>query len=61
MRTLDYFYKNYVISFLETLADIGESIIEAFSMVFSWLIFLLLFITLPLWIIPYKIYQNKKE
>ena len=59
MRTLDYFYENYVRTFIDFCKELGESAINLFLILISWLLGVCLFITIPLWIIPYKLWKMK--
>lgn len=59
MRILDYFYENYLRTFIEFCEELGESAINLFLVLVSWLLGVGLFITIPLWIIPYKLWKRK--
>lgn len=59
MRILDYFYENYLRIFIEFCEDLGDSTINLFLILVSWLLSVGLFITIPLWIIPYKLWKRK--
>ena len=66
MRILDYFYENYLCTFIDFCEELGESAINLFLIFISWLLsvasWLLgigLFTTIPLWIIPYKLWKRK--
>lgn len=59
MRILDYFYENYLRTFIEFCEELGESAINLFLTFVSWLLGVGLFITIPLWIIPYKLWKRK--
>ena len=59
MRTLNYFYENYVRTFIEFCEEFGESAINLLLTLVSWLLCVGLFITIPLWIIPYKSWKRK--
>lgn len=58
MRILDYFYENYLRTFIEFCEELGESAINLFLTLISWLLGVGLFITIPLWIIPYKLWKR---
>lgn len=59
MKILDYFYENYLRTFIDFCEELGESAINLFLTLISWLLGVGLFITIPLWIIPYKLWKNK--
>ena len=59
MRILDYFYENYLRTFIDFCEELGESAINLFLTLVSWLLGFGLFITIPLWIIPYKLWKRK--
>ena len=59
MRILDYFYENYLRTFIEFCEELGKSAINLFLILVSWLLGVGLFITIPLWIIPYKLWKSK--
>lgn len=59
MRILDYFYENYLRTFIEFCEELGESAINLFLTLVSWILGVGLFITIPLWIIPYKLWKRK--
>ena len=59
MRILDYFYENYLRTFIDFCDELGEIAIDLFSTVISWLLAVGLFITIPLWMIPYKLWKMK--
>ena len=59
MKILDYFYENYLCTFIEFCEELGESAINLFLTLVSWLLGVGLFITIPLWIIPYKLWKIK--
>lgn len=59
MRTLDYFYENYVRTIIDFCEELGESAINLFLIFVSWLLGVCLFITIPLWVIPYKLWEMK--
>ena len=59
MKILDYFYENYLRTFIVFCEELGESAISLFSTLISWLLGVGLFITIPLWIIPYKLWKKK--
>lgn len=59
MRILDYFYENYLRTFIDFCDELGEITIDLFSTVISWLLAVGLFITIPLWMIPYKLWKMK--
>jgi hypothetical protein len=59
MRILDYFYENYLRTFIDFCEELGESAINLFLILVSWLLGVGLFITIPLWIIPYKLWKRK--
>lgn len=54
MKSLDYFYEEILCPLL---SDIGENVVEP---VLESLLLLLYWITLPLWIVPYLIFRNRK-
>lgn len=62
MRILDYFYENYLRTFIEVCEEfceeLGESAINLFLTLISWLLGVGLFIKIPLWIIPYKLWKR---
>jgi hypothetical protein len=57
MKTLDYFYENYLVPMFETFSETFYPFIE-----FLLNIFLagVLFITVPVWLIPYLIVKHRK-
>ena len=59
MRILDFFYENYVRKIIDFCEELGESAINLSLSVTSWLFGACLFITIPLWIIPYKLWKMK--
>lgn len=59
MRTLNYFYENYLRTFIDFCEELGESAINLLLTLISWLLGVVLFITIPLWIIPYKLWKRK--
>jgi hypothetical protein len=59
VKILDYFYENYLRTFIDFCEELGESAINLFLTLVSWLLGVGLFITIPLWIIPYKLWKNK--
>ena len=59
MRILDYFYENYLCTVIEFCAELGESAKNLFLILVSCLLVVGLFITIPLWIIPYKLWKRK--
>lgn len=59
MRMLDYFYENYLRTYIDFFEQLGESAINLFLTLISWLLGVGLFITIPLWIIPYKLCKRK--
>lgn len=59
MRILDYFYENYLQTFIDFCEELGDSAINLFLTLISWLLGVGLFITIPLWIIPYKVWKRK--
>jgi hypothetical protein len=59
VKILDYFYENYFRTFIDFCEELGESAINLFLTLISWLLGVGLFITIPLWIIPYKLWKNK--
>ena len=59
MRILDYFYENYLRTFIDFCEEVGEDAIDLFLTLISWLLGIGLFITIPLWIIPYKLWKRK--
>ena len=59
MRILDYFYENYLRTFIEICEEFGESAINLLLTLVSWFLGVGLFITIPLWIIPYKLWKRK--
>lgn len=68
MRILDYFYENYLRTFVEFCEELGESAINLFLTFISWFLSVVswflgvgLFITIPLWIIPYKLWKRKGD
>ena len=65
MKTLDYFYENYVIPIIEFLIEIGESTSRTFlnfvKYMCSCILAVCLFITLPVWLFPYKVAKAKKK
>lgn len=54
MKTLDLFYD-------EILVPIGERIAEISEVFLELLIVVVLFITVPLWIVPYKIIKHREN
>ena len=58
MKIFDYFYENYLI-------PIAENINEAFYPLIEYLLNIMLagvlFITAPVWLIPYMIIKHRKE
>ena len=61
MRILDYFYENYLRTFIEFCEELGESAINLFLTLVSWHLGVGLFITIPLWIVPYKLWKGGAE
>lgn len=61
MRTLNYFYEHYLRTFIEFCEELGESAIRLFWTLVSWHLSVVLFITIPLWIIPYKLWKKKGD
>lgn len=65
MKTLDYFMENYVTPILDGLTDIADSLNEVAKSfvlhVANVLLAIILLLTLPLWIIPYKAKKKKQE
>ena len=59
MRTIDYFYENYLRTIIEFCEELGESAINLFLTLVSWLLGVCLFITIPLWIIPHQLWKMK--
>lgn len=59
MKILDYFYENYLETFIDFCKEIGTSAISLFLILISWILGACLFITIPLWIIPYKLWKMK--
>ncbi len=59
MRILDYFYENYLRTFIDFCEELGESAVNLFLTLISWILCVGLFITIPLWIIPYKLWKMK--
>ena len=59
MRILDFFYENYVRTIIDVLKEIGISAIGLFLILISWILVVCLIITIPLWIIPYKLWKMK--
>ena len=59
MRVLDYFYENYLRAFVDFCEEMGECSIKLFLTLLSWLLGVVLFVTIPLWIIPYKLWKRK--
>lgn len=53
MKILDYFYEEYVSPALAALVEFSTRIWEAVSLILLW-------ITLPIWIVPYLIFRGKK-
>ena len=47
MRILDYFYENYLRIFIEFCEELGESAVNLFLTLVSWLLCVGLFITTP--------------
>ena len=65
MRVLDYFYKNYISPVMDGITEMSEAAVSSVLAVgvFILNVFLiaLLVITLPVWIIPYKLKKAKEE
>ena len=61
MKILDYFYENYLRTFVDFCEELGESAINLFLTLISWLLGVGLFITIPLWIIPYKLWKKERR
>lgn len=59
MKILDYFYENYLRTFIDFCEELGESAINLFLTLISWLLGVGLLVTIPLWIIPYKLWKRK--
>lgn len=59
MRILDFFYENYLRKIIDFCEELGESAINLSLTLISWLLGVGLFITIPLWIIPYKLWKRK--
>lgn len=59
MRTLDYFYKHSIQPIVDHFEDVSENFSEIILEVLSWLFGFVLVLTLPLWIIPYKLWKKK--
>ena len=60
MKILDYFYENYLLLFIDFIEDFGEDAINLFLILGSWFICVVLFISVPLWIIPYKLWKRSR-
>lgn len=61
MKTLDYFYENYLLPIFDFLKEMSESACDLFLMFINWILLAVLFLLLPLWIIPYKFWKRKIE
>ena len=61
MRVLKYFYENYVMEIVDGLVEFSGCVLDGVLTVLSWLFAACLFITLPLWIIPYKVWDRKNR
>lgn len=59
MRLLDYFYEHYLLTVVDFCEELGDSAINLLLTLISWLLGVGLFITIPLWIIPYKLWKKK--
>ena len=59
MGILDHSYENYLETFIDICEELGDSAINLFLTLISWLLGVSLFITIPLWIIPYKVWKRK--
>lgn len=59
MKTLDYFYENYVRTIIDFCEELGESAVNLFLTIVSWLLGVGLVVTIPLWIIPYKLWKRE--
>lgn len=57
MKTLDYFYEMYVEPVIDGIREISHNFI---IFVLSTLLFIALWVTLPIWVIPYVIYKKKE-
>ncbi len=60
MKTLNYFYEEYLKTFVDFLEEVWEVTIEIFSRIISWFLAAVLFLSLPLWIIPFKLWKRKE-
>ena len=58
MKTLDYFYEEILTPVCLGLVDI---IIALFCAVLEIMLAVVIFITVPLWIVPYAIIRNKRN
>lgn len=53
MKILDYFYEEVLTPALSDLVDFATRVLEILIMILLW-------ITIPIWIVPYLIFRNKK-
>lgn len=61
MKILDYFYENYLRTLIDFCEELGGIAINLFLTLISSLLCIGLFITIPLWIIPYKLWKKGGE
>lgn len=54
MIILDYFFNEYLVPLVEGIKKSGE-------IVLSWFLWIVLFITTPIWVIPYLFIKNKSS
>lgn len=58
MRIFDYFYEEILVP---TLVSVNEVLFPFIEMILNGLLAAVLWITVPIWLIPYLIIKHKKE
>lgn len=65
---LDYFYENllsglrgFIADFMDGIRELVEEFMDLFSYIASWLLGAVLFVTIPLWIVPYKLWKRRGD
>lgn len=61
MSILKYFYENYLVEIIENVVELGEWVAECMLKALSWILGVILFVTCPFWIIPFKRWDEKNR
>lgn len=61
MKVFDYFYENYFLPLVENITYTAQVIWDVFLIIIGWCLVAALFISMPLWFIPYLVISEKRK